>query len=255
MLELQQVTRRFGGILALADVSLAIPRQQVYGIVGPNGAGKTTLLRLIAGGLRPDSGRVMLDGTRLDRWPAHRIARRGIAAGVGPSPLPPEATALEQVIVAQYRRGRSRLPAELVFAAPARQERAERRERAEALLELVGLERVTGRPAGALAAGQRRRLELARALAQAPDYLLLDEPAAGLDAAETRDLERLLPELVVEGVGVVLAEHDATLALRTCDRLAVLAAGRLLAEGPAREVQAIPALRETFGASPPGVRA
>lgn len=240
MLELHGLTRRYGGVLAVADVSFAIPRQQVFGIIGPNGAGKTTLLNLISGVARPTSGRIVLDGTRIDQLPAYRIARRGIARTFQQIRLLRESSVLEQLVVAQHRRGHGRLWQELLFSALTRRERAGRRQRAEALLELVGLQRVANRPAGLLSYGDQRRLEIARALAQAPEYLLLDEPAAGMNERETHDLERLFMEIVQNGVTVVLVEHDVNLVMDVCDRVAVLNFGRLLAEGPVRDIRANP---------------
>jgi branched-chain amino acid transport system ATP-binding protein len=240
VLELHGLTRRYGGVLAVSDVSFAIPRQQVFGIIGPNGAGKTTLLNLISGVARPTNGRILLDGARIDQLPAYGIARRGIARTFQQIRLLRESSVLEQLIVAQHRRGRGRLWQELIFSSLTRGERAGRRRRAEALLELVRLQHLANRPAGLLSYGDQRRLEIARALAQAPEYLLLDEPAAGLNEQETRDLERLFAEIGQNGVTVVLVEHDVNLVMDVCDRVAVLNFGRLLAEGPVRDIATNP---------------
>lgn len=237
MLELQGLTRRYGGVAAVNDVSFVIPKRQVFGIIGPNGAGKTTLLNLISGVARPSAGRVVLDGERIDQLPAYRIARRGIARTFQQIRLLRESSALDQLIVAQHRRGRGRLWQELLANALTRRERRERRQRARALLELVHLTHAADRPAGLLSYGDQRRLEIARAMAQGPDYLLLDEPAAGMNERETHDLQRLLLEIVQGGVTVVLVEHDVNLVMDTCDRVAVLNFGQLLAEGPVREVR------------------
>lgn len=237
MLELQGLTRRYGGVVAVSDVSFVIPKHQVYGVIGPNGAGKTTLLNLISGVARPSAGRIILDGERIDQLPAFRIARRGIARTFQQIRLLRESSALEQLIVAQHRRGQGRLWQELVYNAMTRRERAGRRQRAQALLELVHLAHAANRPAGLLSYGDQRRLEIARALAQAPDYLLLDEPAAGMNERETQDLKGLFMEVVQSGVTVVLVEHDVNLVMEVCDRVAVLNFGLLLAEGPAREIR------------------
>ena len=238
MLELQGLTCRYGGVSALSDVSVVIPQHQIFGIIGPNGAGKTTLLNLVSGLTRPAAGRILLDGERIDRLPAYRIARRGIARTFQQPRLLQECSVREHVLVAQHCRGKGRLWQELIFSKLTRRERAGRRQRAQALLELVHLEHVADRPAGSLTIGDQRRLDIARALAQAPQYLLLDEPSAGMSEPETRDLLRLLLEVTQGGVTVVLAEHDARLALDVCDRVAVLNAGKVLVEGPAREVGA-----------------
>jgi branched-chain amino acid transport system ATP-binding protein len=183
---------------------------------------------------------VLLDGERLDRLPPYRVARRGIARTFQQVRLLREATALEQLIIAQHRRGRVRLWQELVFSGAAARERREREERAQALLQLVHLEHAAGRLAGTLAYGDQRRLEIARALAQGPRYLLLDEPAAGMNERETQDLRRVLRTVAGDGVGVVLVEHDMALVMEVCDRVAVLNFGQLLAEGPTRDVRANP---------------
>jgi branched-chain amino acid transport system ATP-binding protein len=240
MLELQHLTCRYGGVLAVSDVTFAIPQQQVFGIIGPNGAGKTTMLNLISGIATPTSGQVLLDGERIDHLPVYRIARRGIARTFQQIRLLRESSVREQLIVAQHRRGQGRLWQELTFSGLTRGERRARRERADALLELVHLQRVAEQSAGTLSYGDQRRLEIARALAQAPEYLLLDEPAAGMNEGETHDLQRLLQEIVQNGVTIVMVEHDVNLVMTVCDRVAVLNFGQLLAEGPARAVRTDP---------------
>jgi branched-chain amino acid transport system ATP-binding protein len=238
---LEGVTYRYGGIEAVSSLSLTIPQHQVFGIVGPNGAGKTTLLNLICGLARPVAGRVLLDGERIDRLPAYRIARRGVARTFQQGHLLREQSAFEQLIIAQQRRGSGRLWQELTFSAATRAERALRRQRAEALLDLVQLRHVAASPIVWLTAGEQRRLEVARALAQAPAYLLLDEPTAGMSERELQAFHRLLMEITQGGVTVVLVEHDINLVMAFCDRIAVLQAGRLLVEGLVREIQADPA--------------
>lgn len=240
MLELRSLTRRFGGVVAVADVTFTIPKGGIFGLIGPNGAGKTTLLNLISGVTPPTSGQVLLDGQRLDRLPPYQVARRGIARTFQQIRLLRDATALEQLIIAQHRRGHVRLWQELVFHGDAARERHERAERAYALLQLVHLEHAAGRLAGTLSYGDQRRLEIARALAQGPRYLLLDEPAAGMNERETQDLRRVLRTVAGDGVGVVLVEHDMALVMEVCDRTAVLNFGQLLAEGPTRDVRANP---------------
>jgi branched-chain amino acid transport system ATP-binding protein len=246
VLELQGLACRYGGVVAVSDVSFVIPQHQVFGIIGPNGAGKTTLLDLISGATRPTSGRIVLDGERIDQLPAYRIARRGIARTFQQPRLLQASSVREQLIIAQHRRGHGRLWQELTFSALTRRERGRRSQRAQALLELVHLGHVADRSAGLLTSGDQRRLDIARALAQAPQYLLLDEPSAGMNAAETRNLLRLLMEVTQGGVTVVLAEHDANLALDVCDRVAVLNAGKVLVEGPAREVGANAEVQQAY---------
>ena len=241
MLALEGVTCRYGGIEAVSAISLTIPQHQLFGIVGPNGAGKTTLLNLISGLARPSAGRILLDGERIDRLPAYRIARRGIARTFQQGRLLRDQSAFEQLIIAQQRRGVGRLWQELTFSALTRGERALRRQRAEALLDLAQLQHVAASSVALLSAGEQRRLEVARALAQAPAYLLLDEPTAGMAEREIQSFHRLLMEIVQGGVTVVLVEHDVNLVIAVCDRMAVLQAGRLRVEGLVREILADPA--------------
>ena len=249
MLELEGVTCRYGGVTAVSAISFTIPQHQLFGIVGPNGAGKTTLLNLISGLARPSAGRILLDGERIDRLSAYRIARRGIARTFEQGRLLREQSAFEQLIIAQQRRGSGRLWQELTFSALTRGERAIRRQRAQSLLELAQLQHVAVCHVDMLTGGEQRRLEVVRALAQAPDYLLLDEPTAGMAEREIQAFHRLLMEVTQRGVTVVLVEHDINLIMAICDRMAVLSAGQLQVEGLVREIQADPAaLRAYSGA-------
>lgn len=238
MLELQGISCCFGGVEAITNLSFTIPQHQVFGIVGPNGAGKTTILNLINGYARPSAGRIVLDGERIDRLPAYGIARRGVARTFQPGRLLRDVSAFDQLIIAQQRRGRGRLWQELTFSALTRGERAARRQRAQALLNLAQIQDVAARPPGSLSGAELRSLEVAFALAQAPAYLLLDEPTAGMAEAEIHGFFRLLLEIVQGGVTVVLTEHDINVATAVCDRLVLLNAGQMLAEGAVRDILA-----------------
>ena len=225
-LEVRSVTVRFGGNTAVDDVSLAADAGRVTGLIGPNGAGKTTLFNVIGGLLRPNGGRVLLGGTDVTGQPTHARARVGLARTFQRLELFGVLTAHANVRVAAdlaRRRGHHQgRTADDVAAA---------------LLARVGLTAVADVRADQLPTGQARLVELARALAAAPRVLLLDEPASGLDEAETAALGALLGELAADGIAVVLVEHDVPLVLSTCDEVHVLDVGRVLAVGSPEEIR------------------
>ncbi len=221
----------FGGIQAVAGVTFDAPPGAVTSIIGPNGAGKTTLLNLIGGFQPPDAGGVTVGGNALAGMPAHRIARLGVARTYQTTRLFGSLSVLDNVR-AGLLRGRLRGSAEHT--------------QAESLLRLVGYRGDPLRPADDLPHVDRRLVEIARALATRPTLLLLDEPAAGLDAADTARLGELLRRIADAGVTVVLVEHDMTLVMRSSDRVVVLDAGRKIAEGPPSAVRADPAVRAAY---------
>ena len=225
-LEVGGVTVRFGGNIAVDDVSLTADAGRVTGLIGPNGAGKTTLFNVIGGLLRPNAGRVLLDGADVTGQPTHARARAGLARTFQRLELFGVLTARANVGVAAdlaRRRGHhhGRTPDEV----------------AAGLLARVGLTAVADVRADQLPTGQARLVELARALATAPRVLLLDEPASGLDEGETAALGALLRELAADGIAVVLVEHDVPLVLSTCDEVHVLDVGRVLAAGSPEEIR------------------
>ena len=242
LLECDGISKRFGGVHAVADLDLAIAPGQVFGLIGPNGAGKTTLVNLISGHLRADSGRIRFAGADVTRLPPHALAARGIARTFQGVRLFKGLTVLENVLVGRHARMGSDVLRRLwPRGAPDRSDRG----KAAQLLERLGL----GQPnalAGGLAYGDQRRLEIARALASEPRLLILDEPAAGMNPAESTRLRELMRGLVTEGVTIVLIEHDVRLVMGTCERVAVLNFGRKIAEGTPAEIQASPAVREAY---------
>jgi branched-chain amino acid transport system ATP-binding protein len=242
LLECDGISKRFGGVHAVAEVDLAIAPGQAFGLIGPNGAGKTTLVNLISGHLRVDSGTIRFAGAEVTRLPPHVLTARGIARTFQGVRLFKGLTVLENVLVGRHARMRSDVVRRLW---PRGESDRAGRERAFQLLERLGL----GRPhalAGELAYGDQRRLEIARALASEPRLLVLDEPAAGMNATESARLRELMRALVAEGLTVVLIEHDVRLVMGTCDRVAVLNFGRKIAEGTPAEIQASPAVREAY---------
>ena len=242
LLECDRISKRFGGVHAVADVDLAIAPGQVFGLIGPNGAGKTTLVNLISGHLRVDSGAIRFADADVTGLAPHALTGRGIARTFQGVRLFKGLTVLENVLVGRHARMRSDVLRRLwPRGVPDRADR----ERARELLERLGL----GLPdalAGGLAYGDQRRLEIARALASEPRLLILDEPAAGMNPPESARLRELMRALVAEGLTIVLIEHDVRLVMGTCERVAVLNFGRKIAEGTPSEIQGSVAVREAY---------
>ena len=246
LLRIEGVTKTFGGVTALSDVGFAVTEGRVQGLIGPNGAGKTTLFNVITGAYPPNSGTVHLNGTPMQGKPLRQVVRSGVARTFQNVELFESLTALENVMVGGHARTKSGFWGAVLRPPATRREERDLRERGHELLEFVGLPDAADRPAGDLPFGWQRLLEIARALASDPKLLLLDEPAAGLNAVETGRLGELLGRIRDRGVTLMLVEHDMSLTMRVCDRIAVLDQGRLLAEGTPREVQADPAVTAAY---------
>ncbi len=265
LLTAKQVTKRFGGLVAVDRVDLAIPPRAIFSVIGPNGAGKTTFFNMIAGFYPPTSGEIWFDGT-LVAGDGPRLSLPGIGngaspfgAGVGRAPrsLPPHEmtklgiartfqnirlfqnmTALENVLVGMHTRLRASAVASIVRTPGVSREEREARERGRALLEFVGLGRVADETAKNLSYGDQRRLEIARALASEPKLLLLDEPTAGMNPLETLQLTQFIRRLREEqGLTILLIEHDMKVVMGISDTVAVLDHGVKIAEGPPHAIQ------------------
>ena len=231
LLSVSKVSKAFGGLQALSDISLTVNAGEIFGLIGPNGAGKTTLFNTLTGLYRIDSGEIRLDEARLDTAKPHQVLHRGLARTFQNIRLFAHMTALENVMVGRHARTRSNVFGAVLRTAATRAEEADTRVRACALLQRVGIAQHAERLAKQLSYGDQRRLEIARALASEPMLLALDEPAAGMNLAERAALSGLLLQLKSDGLTLLLIEHDVKLVMGLCDRLAVLDYGVKIAEG------------------------
>jgi branched-chain amino acid transport system ATP-binding protein len=237
LLRVSCVTKRFGGLAALEDVSLDVRLGEIYGLIGPNGAGKTTLFNCMTGLYSLTAGEVKLDGAALQGLKPHQIVERGFARTFQNIRLFANMTALENIMVGRHARSRTGILGAVLRDRRTRAEEADIRDKARHLMDYVGLHKKGRTLAGHLAYGDQRRLEVARALATEPKLLALDEPVAGMNPSERRQMGELFQRVRDGGVTLLLIEHDVKLVMGLCDRVAVLDYGRKIAEGDAASVQ------------------
>ncbi len=246
VLQVEGVSKRFGGLQALSDVGMAIARGQVYGLIGPNGAGKTTFFNVLTGLYAPDSGVFQLDGRPYRPSSVHEVAKAGIARTFQNIRLFDEMTALENVMVGRHVRTRSGLLGAVLRTPGFKAEEAAIEARSRELLDYVGIARYADYRARTLSYGDQRRLEIARALATEPRLIALDEPAAGMNATEKGVLRELIDRIRKDGRTILLIEHDVKLVMGLCDRVTVLDYGKAIAEGTPAEVQRNPLVVEAY---------
>ena len=237
VLQVSGVSKRFGGLQALSDVGIQINKGMVYGLIGPNGAGKTTFFNVITGLYTPDGGTFSLGGEPYTPQAVHQVAKAGIARTFQNIRLFAEMTALENVMVGRHIRTGSGLIGAIFRTPGFKAEEAAIAQRAQELLDYVGIGKYAEFKARTLSYGDQRRLEIARALATDPKLIALDEPAAGMNATEKVVLRELIDRIRNDGRTILLIEHDVKLVMGLCDRVTVLDYGKQIAEGTPYDVQ------------------
>jgi branched-chain amino acid transport system ATP-binding protein len=237
VLDVSSVTKRFGGLTAVNAASFSIEGKSIHGLIGPNGSGKSTLFNLITGIFRPEAGRIAIDGFDVTGAPSYRIIRRGVARTFQNVELFYDMSVLENCMVGAYTVSKGGAIAAALRPRWVRAEEARIHEIAMESLAFVGLDVLAGELARNIAYGHQRLLEIARALASSPKLILLDEPAAGMNQTETRQLMRYIERIGAAGITVVLVEHDMKMVMNVCRRLTVLNYGEVIAEGTPSEVQ------------------
>ena len=234
LLILRNLLKTFGGLVAMNSVTFSVDEASIVGLIGPNGAGKTTTFNIISGNYRPDSGEVIFDRKDITGRPTHKIVELGIARTFQNIRLFQDMSVLENVLAGCHCRMRAGLFPSL-FRTPAQRE-----------LAFVGLDDQYANLAGNLAYGNQRLLEIARALASEPRFLILDEPAGGMNDQETADLMLLIKAIQKRGITILLIEHDMNLVMRVCEKIVVLENGALIAEGTSAEIKRNPRVIEAY---------
>ena len=246
VIELCGLTRRFGGLAAVRDVTMAVEESEIRGLIGPNGAGKTTVLGLIGGQLQPSAGTVAFQGSDISHLRADQRAANGIRRTFQNLKLFPDMTVLENVMVGYHTQTRCEILQALLRTPAQRREERTVIDEGYRVLERVGLREQAAQPAGLLAYGHRRLLEVARALIGRPRLLLLDEPCAGLNASEAHKFVHLIQSIQTDGVTIILVEHHMDVIMKACNRITVLNHGEMLAEGTPERVREIAEVREAY---------
>ena len=237
LLAVKELTKIFGGLIAVNDVSFSVDKDSVVGLIGPNGAGKTTVFNCITGNYRPEQGKIEFNGENITGLAPHKIVKMGVARTFQSIRLFSRLSALENVLAGRHCRMKSGFLACMLHTKAQRREERDAIDRCMSELEFVGLARLHAETGGSLSYGQQRLLEIARALASDPELLILDEPAGGMNDQETAELVELIMEIRARGVTILLIEHDMRLVMKVCQKLIVLEHGALIAQGDAETVR------------------
>jgi branched-chain amino acid transport system ATP-binding protein len=246
LLQIQGLSKHFGGVPALAEVSFTAAAGEVTALIGPNGAGKTTLLNCLSGVLQPDLGAIWFNGANIARLPAHRVARVGIARTFQNLRLFPRLSVLDNVLCGLTVEARDSLWQALLRPAGLRHQERRLKLLALSALDMFGLTGKMDLPAGVLPYGDKKRVELARVFVSQPVLALLDEPVAGLNPEETGEIAGLIRQLRQQGKSMLLVEHDMELVMGVADKVVVLDGGRLIASGPPRDIRTNPLVLEAY---------
>ncbi|MGC8490944.1 MAG: ABC transporter ATP-binding protein [Syntrophobacteraceae bacterium] len=246
LLELEKISRSFGGVKALSGVSFGVQPGTIHGLIGPNGSGKTTLINVVSGLALPDAGKLLLAGHPIHGLRPHRIAALGVARTFQNIRLFAKMTCMENVIAAQHLMGGRALMPRLLRLPSAQVEERKSVSAVMSCLEKAGIEGRASVLAGSLSYGERRRLEIARAMALRPRLLLLDEPIAGMRLREIEEMETLFRSLAQSGVAILLIEHNMPFVMRLCDKITVLHFGQTVTTGAPQEVAEHPEVIEAY---------
>jgi len=237
LLSLQNVTKKFGGLVAVDDVSFAVEEGSIVGLIGPNGAGKTTVFNIITGNYQPDEGKIFFDGAPITGAKPHQIVVGGIARTFQNIRLFQQMSLLENVLAGCHCRMKAGFLSSMLRLPSQQREERQAVEKAMRELAFVGLDHDFANEAGNLSYGNQRLLEIARALASEPKFIILDEPAGGMNELETQTLSRLIKVIQERGITILLIEHDMNLVMKICEKLVVLEYGAKIAEGSPEEIQ------------------
>ena len=247
LLKVSGLTMRFGGLLAVDQVDFEVRKDEVFAIIGPNGAGKTTVFNCVGGFYKPTTGDILMDGQTITGEPSHKVARHGLVRTFQNVRLFKNLTVLENLLVAQHTQMQTGLLHGLLKVPSFRKSESDAKRRAAEWLDFMGIRQYANREAGTLAYGHQRRLEIARCMITKPRLLMLDEPAAGLNPQEKRDLQALIDQLRREfGVAVLLIEHDMSLVMGVSDRILVMEHGKPITTGLPEEVRTDPRVIKAY---------
>jgi len=246
MLEVQNLTIRFGGLVAVNEVNFQVQKGSIFGLIGPNGAGKTTLFNMISGVYAPTSGKVIFDGVEIQGKPPYKVNSLGIARTYQNINLFKSMSILENVMVGCHSRSKAGLAASVLRTRAQRREERTVVEKCRGILDFMELGGKADFLASSLSYGEQRRLEISRALASEPKMLLLDEPAAGMNGAEKEELQQTIRKIADQGITVLLVEHDMKLVMNVTQQICVISFGKRIGYGTPEEIQKNPAVIEAY---------